>query len=56
MPQTHIIAGQMHKELTGKTITNYEIQNSQQLQHKDFISVPLFVGLFFLGWVVCVVV
>ncbi|MCL2134720.1 MAG: hypothetical protein FWH37_04090 [Candidatus Bathyarchaeota archaeon] len=37
-PEAYIIAGQMFKELNGKTITNYEVQNSQQLQHKGFIS------------------
>jgi formamidopyrimidine-DNA glycosylase len=40
-PEAYILANQMHKELTGKTIVNYEVQNSQQLQQKGFISTNL---------------
>ncbi|MCL1978020.1 MAG: hypothetical protein FWG55_07990 [Candidatus Bathyarchaeota archaeon] len=36
--EAHILADQMNKELKGKTIINYEVQNSQQLQQKNFIS------------------
>jgi len=37
-PEAHILADQMNKEVTGKTIISYETQNSQQLQQKGFIS------------------
>jgi formamidopyrimidine-DNA glycosylase len=37
-PEIHILANQMQKELTGKIITNYDVQNSQLLQQKGFIS------------------
>jgi formamidopyrimidine-DNA glycosylase len=36
--EAHILANQMNKELTGKTINNYHVQNSGQLQQKGFIS------------------
>ncbi|MCL2172444.1 MAG: hypothetical protein FWB84_02195 [Candidatus Bathyarchaeota archaeon] len=36
--EAYILAGQMDKELKEKTIINYEVQNSQQLQQKGFIS------------------
>jgi formamidopyrimidine-DNA glycosylase len=37
-PEIHILANQMNKELSGKTITSYEVQNSQQFQQKGFVS------------------
>ncbi|MCL2642422.1 MAG: hypothetical protein FWD52_02750 [Candidatus Bathyarchaeota archaeon] len=37
-PETYILTNQLNKELNNKTITNYEVQNSQQLQQKGFIS------------------
>ncbi|MCL2691127.1 MAG: hypothetical protein FWE56_02590 [Candidatus Bathyarchaeota archaeon] len=37
-PEIYILANQMSKELTGKIIVNYEVQNSQQFQQKGFIS------------------
>jgi len=36
--EAHILAEQMNKELIGKIISHYEVQNSQQLQQKGFIS------------------
>jgi formamidopyrimidine-DNA glycosylase len=36
--EAYILASQMSKEIVGKTITNYEVQNSGQLQQKGFIS------------------
>lgn len=36
--EAYILAEQMNKEITGKTVKGFEVQNSEQLQQKGFIS------------------